>query len=329
MECSVARLSDLVREQSQGHLSDRQGAPLSRSGGGGSESARRWYAVARQELRRIRDGIRGNLAPRLAVCEELAQSLVGDLQESDECLRWALNGYTDDYLVDNALHVAVLSVKIGAGLRYTQEELQQVALAGLLHDVGMWSLPNAVTDKAGTLTTDEMVAVRSHPERGRRMLAGLGGVYVWVSSISAQEHERWDGSGYPCRLKGTQIAEQAQIVGLADVFDALVTPRPYKKPIAPHQALRELLVHGKQAFSLRVLKSLGDQITLYPVGTPVRLNTGAIGRVVKVNPRYPLRPTIEIPGDGRTGNKEREGELDLSMTASVHIVEVLPQAGLS
>lgn len=320
----MARLSDLVRGPSSDLLNDGHAAPPIHPGGGdnGSESAQRWYAAARKELRRIRDGIRGHLNPPLSVCEHLAQSLAQEIQDSDNCLRLALRGHTDDYLVDNAVHVAVLSATLGAGMRYTRQNVEQLALAGLLHDVGMWTLPAALHDKAGRLTAEELDAVRGHPERGRRMLAGLGGVYGWVSGIVAQEHERWDGSGYPCRLKGADIAEQAQIIGLADVFDALVTARPYKKTIAPHQALRELLVHGKQAFSHPVLKVLGDYVTLYPVGTGVRLNTGEIGRVVKVNPRYPLRPMLEIPGDGR------RGELDLSLMASVHIVEVLQQSVL-
>lgn len=323
----MARLSDLVRGQSPELLS---GAPALPSGSGGMEgdrdSAQQWFSVARHELGQIRDGIRGHMNPPLVVCEDLARTLVHELQASDECLRRALQGHTGDYLVDNALHVATLSVKIGIGLRYTQDELEQLALAALLHDVGMWALSETLLHKAGALTTEELVAVRAHPERGRRMLAGLGSRYEEISTIVAQEHERWDGSGYPCRLKGALIAEQAQILGVADVVDALVTPRPYKKSIAPHQALREMLVHGKQAFSHRVLKALGDQVTLYPVGTAVRLSTGEVGRVVQVNPRYPLRPMLEIQGDGQAGSVARRGRLDLSMTASVHIVEVLHRA---
>jgi HD-GYP domain-containing protein (c-di-GMP phosphodiesterase class II) len=130
-------------------------------------------------------------------------------------------------------------------------------------------------------------------------------------------------------LKGTQIAEQAQIIGVADAFDALITPRPYRKNISPHQALRELLVHAKSSFSHRVLKALGDQVTLYPVGTTVRLNTGEIGTVSRVNPQHPLRPSLAIPADGRAGLTGEVSELDLSVSTSVHIVEVLQAVRLS
>jgi HD-GYP domain-containing protein (c-di-GMP phosphodiesterase class II) len=255
--------------------------------------------------------------------------LVQGLHQSDEYVRWALKGQTDDYLVDNALHVAVLGVKVGIGLHYSDEELERLASAGLLHDVGMWTLPVGLIEKAGSLSEEERVALRAHPERGRRILAGLGSSCEWLSTIGAQEHERWDGSGYPCRLKGTQIAEQAQIIGVADVFDALITARPYRKNIAPHQALRELLVHEKAAFSHRVLKALGDQVTLYPVGTAVRLNTGEIGTVARVNPRYPLRPILAVPRDERSGRSGETSELDLARATSTHIVEVMQAVTVS
>jgi HD-GYP domain-containing protein (c-di-GMP phosphodiesterase class II) len=203
------------------------------------------------------------------------------------------------------------------GLRYSQDELERLALAGLLHDLGMWTLPASLIEKREALSEEERDILRTHPERGRRILAGQGGVFEWVSTINAQEHERWDGRGYPCRLKDKQIAESAQIIGLVDTVDAMVTMRPYRKHLAPHQVIRELLLHAKTTFSLRVLKGLGDQITLYPIGTSVRLNTGESGTVTKVNSRYPLRPVVTISKVGEVS------DVDLSRGPSTHIVEVL------
>lgn len=321
----MARLSDLVREQTSSArggdetpLRDDQAAASVEEG-----RAARWYAAARREVRGAGDAIRLHEPPRIEVYGELAQQLVSALRQGDEFVRWALQGRTEDYLVDNAVHVAVLSVKIGIGLQYSDKELERLAVAALLHDLGMWTLPAALIEKPGMLTDEERVAVRSHPERGRRALAGLGMFGEWLSTVSAQEHERWDGSGYPCRLNGSQIAEPAQIIGVADVFDALITARPYRKRITPHQAIRELMVHAKTMFPHRVLKSLGDQITLYPVGTAVRLNTGEVGTVSKVNPRYPLRPSLAVTGDGSSGTSKARKELDLAQAISIHIAEVL------
>lgn len=322
----MARLSDLVREQS--FKSQAGGEAMSRSEAvvRASECAspQRWYTAARREVQRVGEAVRVNERLRTEGVADLAKQLVQALQQDDEYVRWALKGQTDDYLVDNALHVAVVGVKIGIGLHYSDEELTRLAMAALLHDIGMWTLPASLIAKAGPLTEEERDALRSHPERGRRVFANLGSSHESLSTISAQEHERWDGSGYPCRLRGAQIAEQAQIIGAADVFDAMITERPYRKRIAPHQALRELLVHGKAAFSHRVLKTLADQITLYPVGTGVRLNTGEIGTVSKVNPRYPLRPILAISKPSGEAS-----EMDLSQATSTHIVEVLQSVSVS
>lgn len=311
----MARLSDLIRERTP---DPPNGGALSHEVGSSSLNFdRSWCASARQELWKIREAVRSGKRPQLTRCTDLARQMLQLLNDGDELVRWALDGQTEDYVLDNALHVAVLGAKVGTGLQYSQQELERLVLVGLLHDVGMWTLPVSLVEKREALSEEERDILRTHPERGRRILASQGSVFEWVSTISAQEHERCDGSGYPCRLQNKQIAEPAQVIGMVDTLDAMVTPRPYRKRLTPHQGVRELLLHAKTTFSLRVLKALGDQITLYPIGTNVRLNTGEIGQVMRVNSRYPLRPLVGISKLGVAS------EVDLSQVMSVHIVEVL------
>lgn len=311
----MARLSDLIRERTSDSQSG--GALSSKVGASSLNTDRSWCASTRQELWTIREAVRSSQSLQLTGCVDLAGQLVQLLNHSDELVRWALDGETEDYVVDNALHVAVLGAKVGMGLHYSSQDLERLVLAGLLHDIGMWTLPVSLFEKREALSEEDRDILRTHPERGRRILASQGSVFEWVSTISAQEHERWDGSGYPCRLKDRQIAEPAQIIGMVDTLDAMVTMRPYRKRLTPHQGVRELLLHAKTTFSLRVLKGLGDQITLYPVGTNVRLNTGEIGTVARINSRYPLRPIVTISKLGEAN------EVDLSCSPSTHIAEVL------
>ena len=168
------------------------------------------------------------------------------------------------------------------------------------------------------------VRVHTDEETGQTIIAGMGESYHWLATIIAQEHERWDGSGYPCRLRGGDIDQSAQIIGLADVIDAQITPRPYHPRAVPHQALRGLLVQHKQAFQPRLLKTLVDQLSLYPIGTAVRLNDGHIGVVSKVNPRFPLRPVLLVRRSRDGGTAGETAPLDLSHETATHIVEVLP-----
>jgi HD-GYP domain-containing protein (c-di-GMP phosphodiesterase class II) len=294
----VARLSDLIREQASHQKSGV--THTSHTGASALSSCRSWIASTRQELYRIKEAVHANKIPDVTRCASPAEQLVNLLHQSD-----------------NALHVAILSTKVGIGLQYREQDLERLALAGLLHDLGMWTVPELLITKQGALTEEERDLIRAHPERGRRILTGQGSVFEWVASICAQEHERWDGSGYPCRLKHKQIAEPAQVIGIVDSLDAMVTTRPYRMNNSPHDVIRELLLHGKALFSLPVLKAIGDQITLYPVGTEVRLNTGESGTVKRTNPRYPLRPVVEISKFGEPS------DMDLSQNMSAHIVGVV------
>ncbi|MGE0470104.1 MAG: HD-GYP domain-containing protein [Nitrospira sp.] len=312
----MARLSDLIREQAS-HPPGSGARPHHAATSSFQQAVRAWVTSTRQDIIRIKEAISSNKVPDVKICAICAEQVVQLLQHSDDVVGWALNGQTDDYLIDNALHVAVLATKIGIGLHYREQDLERLALLGLLHDIGMWTVPEGLVSKRGVLSEEERDIIRTHPERGRRILAGQGAVFEWFGGISAQEHERWDGSGYPCRLKGTQIEEAAQIIGIVDTLDAMVTTRPYRHSISPHQAMRELLLHGRTTFSLPVLKAIGDQITLYPVGTVVRLNTGETVTVTKTNSRYPLRPIVTLTKFGEVN------ELDLSQGMSRHIVEVL------
>ncbi|SPP66518.1 conserved hypothetical protein [Nitrospira lenta] len=327
------RLSELVRDQ----------VPDPREGGSGRHASLSiplvgeneptlkggdaridWYGLARKELMVIGEAVRANREVRFERCSRLAEGLVTALATSDDLLIRMMRGEGEGDQVANSMHVAILSVKIGQGLNYDSAALERLALAGLLHDLGMWLVPHGIVEKSGSLSADEWSGIHAHPEQGRRVVAEMGESFDWLATAIAQEHERWDGSGYPCRLKGGEIAEGAQIIGLADVLDAMISPRPYHARVVPHQALRSLLVQYKQAFQPRLIKTLVDQLSLYPVGTSVRLNDGHIGVVSKVNARYPLRPVLLVQSH-REGQTDGEAAaVDLCRETSLHIVEVLP-----
>ena len=102
--------------------------------------------------------------------------------------------------------------------------------------------------KAGRLTPEERMLIEQHPELGYQALRKLGTTHDWLAEVVRQAHERWNGQGYPNKLKGRQINEFAQIIGVVDVFDALVSPRPYRRRFLPHEAVRELVVVERTAF---------------------------------------------------------------------------------
>ena len=114
-------------------------------------------------------------------------------------------------------------IKIGLGLKYETVALNRLALSALVHDVGMMTIPEALLMKVEPLTVQERMLIDRHPQQGFDLLMGLGSQYEWLAVIARQEHERWRGQGYPSQLNCSEIHEHALIIGLADVFDALIS----------------------------------------------------------------------------------------------------------
>jgi hypothetical protein len=197
-----------------------------------------------------------------------------------------------------------------------------LALAGFVHDIGLFAVPKPLITKAGRLTQEERALIERHPELGYQVLEQCGPASHWLAQLTRQAHERFNGQGYPNRLTGREISEMAQIVGVVDVFDALVSERPYRRRLLPHEAIKELLVAERRTFPREILKALVEQLSVYPLGTTVRLTTGEVGTVAKVNSRYPLRPVVRMD-DQQEYDGSNACEIDLSRTPLVSITEIL------
>lgn len=280
-----------------------------------------WYQRASHELHGIKHAVQEKQSWAVDELVLVASGIVASLGVNDTLIQTVLQRGAGDYLVNNAVNVAIVSVKIAEALRYESAQREQVALAGLLHDLGMFTLPDALVYKAGTLTDGELRNMREHPQHGVRVLKDIEAAYPWVGRVILQEHERWDGTGYPNRLVGDQIDEMALVIGLADVFEAMMNSRPYRRGLSAHQAIRSLLVSGKTMFPHHLLKALIDQLSIYPLGTTVRLNTGETGVVFQLNRQYPLRPILQVL---QAGHRAMSKKVDLRAETSLHIVEVVP-----
>jgi HD-GYP domain-containing protein (c-di-GMP phosphodiesterase class II) len=147
----------------------------------------------------------------------------------------------------HALHVAALSVRIGAALELRPPELETLALAAKLHDVGKLTIPPSILAKPGPLDNEEWAVMRRHPAEGARLVAP----YVpspEVHAIIRSHHERWDGAGYPDGLRGEQIPLGARIVAVVDAFCAMIEPRPYRPTLDEGAARAELLAQAGRQF---------------------------------------------------------------------------------
>lgn len=281
------------------------------------------YTRAEEQLTAVATAIQHQDRIDLDSLSTLAADIADSVDHDDQLVVQALAGPSGSTLVTNLINVSILATKVGIGLGYYGKELRRLTLAGLVHDIGLFAVPQSVVTKSGRLTREERTLIEQHPELGYQVIRKLGGDWEWLAHVVRQAHERWNGQGYPNRLKRHDIGEFAQIIGAVDVFDALVTPRPYRRRFFPHEAVRELLVAERTAFPREVIKALVEQLSAYPLGTLVRLTTGEVGTVVKINTRVPLRPVVEIGGGTAQGGGHETRQLDLSLLPLVAIIETI------
>lgn len=145
----------------------------------------------------------------------------------------------DPYTYGHSRKVNTYAVALAEAIRLPPEEVSRVSTAALLHDIGKIGVPDKVLNKKGELNEEDWEAIKSHPRLGATIVGNIPNLAPCVSTI-LHHHERWDGTGYPQRLKGEQISVQARILAIADSFDAMISARPQRSPLSIEEAIKEL-----------------------------------------------------------------------------------------
>jgi putative two-component system response regulator len=145
----------------------------------------------------------------------------------------------DHHIAGHCHRLAFFSVTLGAAMGLDRLCLLALYRGGYLHDVGKVGIPDSILFKPGELTAQEWIVMRSHSTRGEEICRHLQSMRQ-VLPIIRHHHEKWDGSGYPDGLRGEQIPLLARILQIADIYDALTSPRPYKRAFSPREALRTI-----------------------------------------------------------------------------------------
>ena len=141
--------------------------------------------------------------------------------------------YKDDDTGAHVLRMSHYAAAIARKMGYERDRCSLILEAAPMHDVGKIGIPDSILLKPGPLNEEEWVVMRRHPFMGKKILEGSDSPIIQLAeTIAYTHHEKWDGTGYPKKLKGTDIPQVGRIVALADVFDALTTKRPYKEPFS-------------------------------------------------------------------------------------------------
>lgn len=200
----------------------------------------------------------------------------------------------DNYIYQHSFQVSTYAIAIAKEMNYSVEEIRQIALGALLHDVGKMLVPQDILFKPGRLSEEEFNEIRKHTTSGFDVLRNVHSISLLVAHCAFQHHERLDGSGYPRGLIDFEIHPYAKIIAVADVFDAVTSNRVYKMKMLPFQAIAILEAGKGTLYDAKVVEAFSQIIVHYPNGTIVALSNASRGIISKQNKHEPTRPWVRI-----------------------------------
>ncbi len=271
--------------------------------------------VARKQLEQAVHSVFSSISEQGSVDPQLAAEAVQEvsivtrtLPNSAIFMALSQQRAGDSSLSQHALSTCTLALVVGQSFGYNPLELQELATAALLHDIGLVQIPNAIIQRSANtshpLSAHDRRILQSHPRLGILALERQGGFGTRVLQMIGEHHIRLDDSGYPPGTKGEFTSERSRILMIADYYDELITGFGGASPLAPHQALQRLFRESQEgAFDQVILSRFIKLIGIYPVHSRVQLNTKEQAVVTELNPSALHRPVVTIthtPGGSET-----------------------------
>lgn len=205
----------------------------------------------------------------------------------------------DDYTYFHSVNVGVLATMVGSAMGLSRDELRDLCMAAMLHDVGKRFLPIEVVNKESPLTAEEYEVLKTHSKLGADFLREQFNFSVYVNQGVMQHHEWYDGEGYPLAREGEDIPLFSRIISLVDVYDALTSDRPYRDAVPNGEAVEYLMGRSGRQFDPEVLDVFLHKIAIYPVGAQVVLSDDTQAVVMLNYKEMVLRPIVKQIGTNR------------------------------
>lgn len=218
----------------------------------------------------------------------------------------------DDATFVHSVNVGLLANILGKWLKLSEEDMETLTVAGLLHDIGKLKISNDIITKPGRLTDEEYNIVKRHPVEGYQLLRNLP-LNEHVKNACLFHHERHDGGGYPFRLTGDKIDPFAEIVAIADVYDAMTSARCYRGAMCPFSAIAIMEDEGLQKYNPKFILTFLENIVNMYVNKDVLLSTGDTGQVIFINKNYISKPLVKV----------KDNIIDLTKYTDITIKEVI------
>lgn len=222
----------------------------------------------------------------------IADTLMSAIQENDAmAIDISTLKTSDEYTFKHSVDVATISMIVAKKMGMPDNEIHEIGIAGLLHDLGKTKIPLEILNKPARLNDEEFAVMRQHPVFSYRMIQNNPDLSEEIKLAVLQHHEKINGKGYPMAASGASISPYAKILAVADIYDALVTERPYKSAFSQRESI-EMIMSMTQELDLYAMENFLQSMILYPVDSVVELSNGEKAKVVKNSPYYILRPTV-------------------------------------
>ncbi|KJY83358.1 HD family phosphohydrolase [Vibrio galatheae] len=224
------------------------------------------------------------------LAEDMIESILLD-SDALHCVSALRN--KDEYLLEHSVNVATLLVTFGKHLGLAKETLKQLAIGGIIHDVGKIKVDDKVLHKPARLTPEEFEHMKLHQVYAKDIINTVTGLGDVSRDVCLMHHEKLDGNGYPAGLTADQIPLHGRMSCIVDIYDALTADRCYKQGMSPAEAFKILLSLTPNHLDRELVYKFINCIGIFPVGALVELSDGRVGIVWTSNPSQPLRPEIK------------------------------------
>jgi HD-GYP domain-containing protein (c-di-GMP phosphodiesterase class II) len=253
------------------------------------------YSRVEEKLDNLFDNIRnGNHIEVDEVFYEMEGFAVEVSRERDILTQLRLLHKKDDYTFNHSISVSILAISLGKWARFTKDEIFDLSIAGLFHDIGKLRVPDNIINKPGQLTPEEYNIVKKHSLYSHEILVQTEKFNEDVLLGVLHHHEKLNGLGYPNNLKGDEIHPYAKVITICDIYDALVSQRTYKERENPLKVAD--YIKGESFNSLDPLLShiFLDNISRFYVGNKVLLSNGETGKIVYIHPQDKTKVIVKI-----------------------------------
>ncbi|MFW2403155.1 MAG: HD-GYP domain-containing protein [Gammaproteobacteria bacterium] len=251
------------------------------------------FGFAAERMREILAYVKKGHRIDIDMIKSAVDPMIDSVMRNPDALAWygALRK-REDGVHSYSMTTAIWALILGRHLGFERHRLQNLAMGGLLLNIGNLRIPRSVGIKEGSLTEDEHKIIRMHVDYGVEIVKKSSAFTEDVIDMVRCHHERFDGSGYPEGLQGKNIPIYGRIAGVIDAYDAIISSKPYRGPKCAYDAVRELNKLSGDKFQVEVIEQFVQAIGMFPTGSLVELNTGEVAIVIEQNRERRLRPNL-------------------------------------